>query len=93
MNIVEGGKLRPTSGVEVINLSLTEKEAASFGVRFDGPTSVADVARTLGMAPIITLEEVDFNRRPDDAAVNAGFQAPAVWAPTSRQRPVDDVEL
>ena len=93
MDIVEGGKLRPISGVEVINLSLTEEEAASVGVRFDGPTSVADVARTLGMAPIITLEEVDFDRRPDDAAVKAGFPAPAVWAAASRQPPVNDVEL
>ena len=93
MDSVEGGKCGPITGVEVVDLGLTEEVAAGVCVGFDGSASAAGVACGLGVAPLILLEKVDFDRRPDDAAVKPGLLAPSIWATTSRQSPVDDVEL
>ena len=93
MEIVKGGRLGPIPSAEVINVGLTEEVTAGVGVRFDGPASAADVACALGVAPFIPLEEVDFVRWPDDAAVQSGLPTPSVRATTSCQPPVDDVEL
>ena len=77
VDIVEGGKLGPVSGVEVVNLILIEDKAAGVGVHIDGPIPVAACAtRAFSVAPIIALDEVDFNRRPTDVTVKAGFPAP-----------------
>ena len=63
---------------------LAENEAAGIGMQIDGlPPVKAYVAGALGMTAVVALDDVDLNRRPDDAAVEAGLPASPVWATAS----------
>ena len=94
VNVIEGGQLRPVSGVEVVNLVLVEDKATGVGVQTDRLTPIAAGATSaFGVTPIVALNEMDLNRWPYDAMVEAGFPATAIWASPPGEPPVDDIEL
>ena len=53
----------------------------------------AEVTGALGMASVISFNQVYLYRRPDNATVESGLPPTSVRATSSGQTPVDDVEL
>ena len=92
VDIIEGRELGPVTVVEGIGFLLAEKEAACVSMRVVRRMPPTDVAGTLGMTPVVAFDQVDFDRWPYDASVQARLPAIRVRASSSSESTVDGVE-
>ena len=73
---------------------MAEEEIAGICARLGRPCTVnARLAGALRVATCITLDDVDLDRMPDNATVEAGFLSAPVRATSSGKPSIDDVVL
>ena len=71
---------------------MAEEEIAGICAGLDMPCTVkARVAGALRVATCITLDDVDLNRRPNNAPVEAKLRSALIWATSSGESSIDDV--
>ena len=92
VDVVQGRKLRPVTGIEGVGFLLAEEEAAHVRVRVAWLLPTTEVASALGVTPVVAFDQVDIDRWPDDAPVQARLPSCRVRASSSSEPSVNGVE-
>ena len=92
VDIIQGRELGPISVIEGIGFLLAEKEAACVSMRVVRHLPPTEVAGARGVTPVVAFDQVDFDRWPNDASVQARLPAIRVRASSPSESTVDGVK-